>query len=131
MPRYWAMTGLHGVTIPILASRDVDETAAFYRQLGFEVVARYDQFGPPYLLLRRDDVELHFAEDANVDPAHNDGSCYLRLDDAQAVYDEWAPLRLGLDAVRPLRDTPWGMREFAVVDPSGNLLRIGTRVVER
>jgi uncharacterized glyoxalase superfamily protein PhnB len=27
---------------------------------------------------------------------------------------------------RPIKDTPWGMREFAVVDPSGNLLRIGT-----
>jgi catechol 2,3-dioxygenase-like lactoylglutathione lyase family enzyme len=123
------MTGLQGVAIPILASRNVDETAAFYGQLGFEIVAHYDQFGPPYLLLRRDDVELHFFQDPHVDPAGNDGSCYLRLDDAQAVYDEWAPL--GLDAVRPLRDTPWGMREFAVVDPSGNLLRVGTRTAER
>ena len=74
-------------------------------------------------------MELHFFQDSEVDPAHNDGSCYLRLEDAQAVYDEWEPL--GLDALRPPRDTAWGMREFAVVDPSGNLIRIGTRVVER
>jgi catechol 2,3-dioxygenase-like lactoylglutathione lyase family enzyme len=118
------MTGLHGDTIPILASRDVDETAAFYLRLGFEVVARYDDFGGPYLLLRRDEVELHFVEDADVDPARNDGACYLRVVDAQGIYDEWA--RLALDAVRPIGDKPWGMREFAVVDPSGNLLRIGT-----
>jgi hypothetical protein len=24
-----------------------------------------------------------------------------------------------------LQDKPWGMREFAVVDPDGNLVRIG------
>jgi hypothetical protein len=24
-----------------------------------------------------------------------------------------------------LEDKPWGLREFAVVDPDGNLLRIG------
>jgi catechol 2,3-dioxygenase-like lactoylglutathione lyase family enzyme len=118
------MTGLHGDTIPILASRDVDETAAFYQRLGFEVVARYDDFGGPYLLLRRDEVELHFVQDADVDPAGNDRACYLRIVDVQSVYDEWA--RLALDAVRPIEDKPWGMREFAVVDPSGNLLRIGS-----
>jgi hypothetical protein len=27
--------------------------------------------------------------------------------------------------MNPPRDEPWGMREFTVVDPSGNLLRIG------
>jgi hypothetical protein len=30
--------------------------------------------------------------------------------------------------LHPIRDTPWGMREFSVVDPSGNLIRIGTRL---
>jgi uncharacterized glyoxalase superfamily protein PhnB len=28
----------------------------------------------------------------------------------------------------PPEDKPWGMREFAVVDPDGSLLRIGTPV---
>ena len=124
-----AMASLRGATIPILASRDVEETVAFYAQLGFEVLARYDQFGPPYLLLRRDDVELHFVHTPEVEPAESAGGCYLRLDDAQAVYDDWEPLQL--PEIHPPRDTPWGMREFFMVDPSGNLIRIGTRVVER
>ena len=123
------MGSLCSETIPILASRDVDETVGFYGRLGFEVVARYDEFGPPYLLLRRDDVELHFVHTPEVHPDESTGGCYLRLLDAQAVYDEWAPL--GLHGIHPPRDTPWGMREFFVVDPSGNLLRIGTRMVER
>lgn len=123
------MASLRGATIPILASRDVEETVSFYGRLGFAVVALYDEFGPPYLLLRRDDVELHFVHTPEVDPAESSGGCYLRLDDAQAVYDDWAPLEL--PEIHPPRDTPWGMREFFVVDPSGNLLRIGTRVVDR
>ncbi len=120
------MGSLRGATIPILASRDVDETAAFYGRLGFDVVGRYQDFGPTYLVLRRDDVELHFVHSPEVDPADSAGGCYLRLDDAQGVYDDWEPLQL--PEIRPPRDTPWGMREFFLVDPSGNLLRIGTRL---
>jgi catechol 2,3-dioxygenase-like lactoylglutathione lyase family enzyme len=117
---------LRGETIPILASRDIAETVAFYERLSFAVVALYEQFGPPYLIVRRDDVELHFVHSPDIDPHASDGACYLRLADAQAVYDEWEPL--GLTEVHAPRDTPWGMREFFVVDPSGNLLRIGTRL---
>ena len=123
------MGSLTGATIPILASRDVEETAAFYGRLGFDLLARYDEFGPTYLLLGRDDVELHFVHTPEVDPDESSGGCYLRVDDAQAVYDEWASL--GLSEIRAPRDTPWGMREFFMVDPSGNLIRIGTRVAER
>ncbi len=124
MPRYWVMSSLRGATIPILASRDVDETAAFYARLGFDLRARYEDFGPAYLVLRRDDVELHFVHSQDADPADASGGCYLRLEDAQGVYDEWEPL--GLAEIRPPQDMPWGMREFFLVDPSGNLLRIGT-----
>ncbi len=124
--RYWFMGSLRGETIPILASRDIDETVDFYGRLGFAVVRVHDQFGPPYLLLRRDDVELHFVHSPDTDPQESHGGCYLRLEDAQSVYDEWAPL--DLPEVHPPRDTPWGMREFFVVDPSGNLIRIGTRL---
>ena len=120
------MGSLRGATIPILASRDVEETAGFYGRLGFELLARHDEFGPVYLRLRRDDVELHFVHTPEVGPEESSGGCYLRLDDAQAVYDEWEPL--ALPEIHPPRDTPWGMREFFLVDPSGNLIRIGTRL---
>ena len=120
------MSSLHGETIPILASRDVAETTGFYQHLGFRVVGLYEDFGPAYLLVRRDDVELHFVHAPDLDPAESHGGCYLRLVDAQGVYDEWEPL--AVPGIHPPRDTPWGMREFFLVDPSGNLLRIGTRL---
>ena len=118
------MSSLRGETIPILASRDIAETTRFYERLGFGVVNLYEDFGPAYLVVRRDDVELHFVHSPDVDPAESHGGCYLRVADAQAVHEDWE--RLGLDQMHPPRDTPWGMREFFVVDPSGNLLRIGT-----
>ena len=120
------MSSLQGQTIPILAARDIAETTGFYEGLGFAVTGLYEHFGPVYLMVRRDDVELHFVHSPDVDPAESHGGCYLRLADAQAVYEEWAPL--GLPGIHPPRDTPWGMREFFVIDPSGNLLRIGTRL---
>ena len=120
------VSSLRGETIPILASRDISETVAFYERLGFGVVRLHENFGPAYLLIRRDDVELHFVHSPEVDPAESSGGCYLRLADAQAVYDDWEPL--AVPGMHPPRDTPWGMREFFVVDPSGNLLRIGTRM---
>lgn len=120
------MGDLRGETIPILPARDIPEVIQFYGALGFATVRLYEGFGAPYLILRRDDVELHFFHSPATDPEHNHGSCYLRLLDAQAVYDEWAPA--GVAGLHPIADAPWGMREFAVVDPSGNLLRIGTRL---
>jgi hypothetical protein len=47
------------------------------------------------------------------------------------LYDEWAALGIlpdeatGSRLVAPV-DTDYGMREFAVVDRSGNLLRVGS-----
>lgn len=117
---------LRGETIPILPARDIEETIAFYGTLGFATVRLYQGFGAPYLILRRDEVELHFFHALRTDAGHNHASCYLRLLDAQAVYDEWAPA--GVAGLQPIADAPWGMREFAVVDPSGNLIRIGTRI---
>jgi catechol 2,3-dioxygenase-like lactoylglutathione lyase family enzyme len=120
------MGELRGETIPILPACDIAETVDFYGKLGFAVVRLWEGFGAPYLILRRDDVELHFFHDAGTDAKRNDHGCYLRLADAQGVYDEWAPL--GLAHLHPISDTPWGMREFSVSDPSGNLLRVGTRL---
>ena len=120
------MASLSGETIPILASRDIGETVTFYERLGFEVRGLYEAFGPAYLIVRRDDVELHFVHSPETHPHESHGGCYLRLADAQAVYDEWRAQ--GVPDLHAPKDTPWGMREFFIVDPSGNLLRIGTRL---
>jgi catechol 2,3-dioxygenase-like lactoylglutathione lyase family enzyme len=107
--------------IPILPARDLDETIAFYSRLGFELHRRYDHHG--YAIVSRGPMELHFFDHEHVDPAHSHAGCYLRVEDARAMHDEWH--RNGVERVSTLEDKPWLMREFSVVDPSGNLLRVG------
>ena len=117
--------------MPILISRDLFETLSFLERLGFENRGAAPDVWQ-YLIVGRGDVELHYVEDPSVDPLRTSAMAYVYVDDAQALYDAWAPLvtpdeatgRRIVEAV----DTDYGMREFAVVDPSGNLLRLGSRI---
>jgi hypothetical protein len=113
-----AVTDDKAVTIPVLASLDIAESAAFYgTQLGF----RTDVLGD-YMIARRDAMEIHFwlAKD-RIHPEHT--SCYIRGGQIVALYAEYKARnvpRLSDFAVRP-----WNMKEFYIHDPHGNLLRFG------
>jgi catechol 2,3-dioxygenase-like lactoylglutathione lyase family enzyme len=118
-------------SVPILPSRDLRETLAFYEALGFE-----NRGAPPeewdYLILGRGDISLHFISMPDVDPLSTAASCYLYVDDADALHAAWAATVVpdpptGSRVVPPVT-TDYGMREFAVVDRSGNLIRVGTQV---
>lgn len=115
--------------VPILLSRDLRETLAFFERLGFE-----NRGAPPeewgYLIIGRGTAELHFTEDLSVDPLRTSSMCYLYVDDAERVYEDWADAvdpepATGSRIVAPVT-TDYGMREFAVVDRSGNLVRVGS-----
>src|SRR5918995_1759165 len=115
--------------VPILPSRDLRETLAFYERLGFE-----NRGAPPeqwnYLIIGRGGIHLHFYGDSEVDPLTTAASCYLYVDDADRVHSEWAALvepdvATGSRLVPP-EDAEYGMREFALVDRSGNLIRVGS-----
>ncbi|WP_225042937.1 bleomycin resistance protein [Xanthomonas campestris] len=113
-------------TIPILPSRSIAQTLTFYRALGFTGDAHPHDAG--YAILRRGDVELHFFAHPDLDPAACYAGCYLRVTDVDAVYAAMRAAALparGIPRIDPVGDKSWGMREFAIVDESGNLLRIG------
>ncbi len=101
----------------------MDETLAFYDRLGFRVRARFGEYGGEYASVVRGDLELHFFEHPEIDPLTTYGGCYLRVMDVDALYAELQGENL--ERMSKLEDKPWGLREFAVVDPSGNLLRMG------
>lgn len=113
--------------IPILPCRDLDETLSFYVSLGF--VLEFEQIEPDvYAILRLEDAEIHFFGHPALDPAASIAGCYLRVSDADGVYGWWSPLGLpsqGIPRLDPIADRPWGMREFALIDPNGNLVRVG------
>ncbi|WP_244178768.1 bleomycin resistance protein [Streptomyces rubellomurinus] len=115
--------------VPVLPSRDLDETLAFYGRLGFE--PRGTWLADGYAIVVRGSVELHFRYDPRVDPLATAGSCYVHVEDADALHRAWARIGVPADEATGSRlteptDTPYRMREFALVDRSGNLLRIGS-----
>jgi catechol 2,3-dioxygenase-like lactoylglutathione lyase family enzyme len=113
------------IAIPILPCRSLNDTLDFFRRLGFE--GRIHSHGD-YAILARGTVELHFFTHRDLRPAESSAMCYIRVSDVQSVYRAFESAQLpqkGIPRMAALEDKPWGMREFAVVDPDGNLIRIG------
>ncbi|MGB7242901.1 MAG: VOC family protein [Sulfitobacter sp.] len=111
---------------PILPSSNFEKTKVFYTALGFEVAGEYSEQG--YLILTRDDVEIHFFRFPGHVPQASDHGAYLRVKDANALSAEFEKLRLPKDDIPRFvkaEDKPWGVCELIIVDTDGNLLRIG------
>jgi catechol 2,3-dioxygenase-like lactoylglutathione lyase family enzyme len=117
--------------VPVLPSKDLEETLSFYSRLGFELrgepIEKYR-----YLIIGRGSIELHFYDAPDVDPLTTDAGCYIRVRSADMLHREWDQIGVPTDPATGSRlisptDTDYGLREFALVDKSGNLLRIGSR----
>jgi catechol 2,3-dioxygenase-like lactoylglutathione lyase family enzyme len=107
------------MAIPILPVRDLQEAGSFWSRAGLEVQV-YDA---GYAFVLSDGHEhVHLALHPSVDPATNLSACYVHVADVDGWHDRLADAGL---PVTPVRDEPWGMTEFRVHDPSGNLVRIG------
>jgi hypothetical protein len=118
--------------VPILPSRNLNETLAFYERLGFQ-----NRGAPPeewnYLIIGRGGIELHFFAMPDVDPLTTSAGCYMRVDDADSLYRDWDATGVATERETGSRlmapnDTEYGMREFALVDRSGNLIRVGSPI---
>ena len=117
-----------GIAIPILPARDLVETRAFYEALGFQARGWWPEEFGGYASLVRGDITVHFFAYADVSPYTNYAQCYWRVKDVDSLYAEFQKAELpgsGVPRMDTLHNKPWGMREFAIVDPSGNLIRIG------
>lgn len=116
-----------GIAFPILPARDLVETRAFYERLGFEAPGWWpDTFG--YAILRQGDLAMHFFLFPELSPLDNYAQCYWRVEDVDALYRHALTLGLpnaGTPRLDAVEDKPWGMREFAIIDPNGNLIRVG------
>jgi hypothetical protein len=106
------------MAVPVLATSDLDRTAAVYGAAGFEVTGRHDG----YLVMHAGPVELHFAQDAETSA----GACYLHVADVAALR-ELLEATVAASA-GPLADTDYGLREFTLTDADGNRVRFGSPV---
>lgn len=114
---------------PILPAHDVPSTRAFYESLGFKAGYHHNR----YEILRRGRLVVHLEQTDDLDPARNTFSCYWRVADADLLYREFVALGLpstGLPRLTAPQDESWGMREFTLKDPAGNLIRVGHELAE-
>jgi catechol 2,3-dioxygenase-like lactoylglutathione lyase family enzyme len=110
---------------PLFPAADVETSAAWYRdKLGFNVGNLYPDHG--YAILLRDDIEIHLWK-CNDPKVAEMTSAYIRPDDIDAVHASMQGAAEGGRISAPL-DREWGMREFYVWDPDGNLLKFGVPV---
>ncbi len=109
---------------PKLPMRDKAITRNYYiNQLGFREFGSADFEG--YLMMEKDQVQIHFFEFKALDPAENDGQVYIRTDDIEALYQWMTSKHICIHPAGHLQVKPWGQKEFSLLDPDNNLLTFG------
>lgn len=108
------------LAVAIIPCLDLDQSQAFYELLGFTVRSNYESHG--YRIMEHaDGASLHLTRALTgwVNAEQNAHGLYLYTDDVDA---------LGKQFGRLAELKPWGLREFALSDPNGMLVRIGSFV---
>jgi catechol 2,3-dioxygenase-like lactoylglutathione lyase family enzyme len=114
------LTAIH----PKLPMRNKAATRDYYiHQLGFKDIGLVDYEG--YLMLAKDDIEIHFFEFKTLDPKENYGQVYIRVNNIDELYQSFLDRQIAIHPNDPLQVKPWGQKEFSLLDPDNNLLTFG------
>jgi catechol 2,3-dioxygenase-like lactoylglutathione lyase family enzyme len=114
-------------TVPIVSVDDLAAALDHYQgALGFK---RDWTWGEPATLagLYRDRIELQLAQRGKLGPPGT-SHVYLRGSGVDALFEELHAA--GVEILEPIADRPYGLRDFAVLDPSGNRLDFGAPLGE-
>jgi catechol 2,3-dioxygenase-like lactoylglutathione lyase family enzyme len=113
--------------IPKLPMRDKAASKDFYlNQLGFKEFGNSDY--PAYLMVEKDNLQIHFFEFRQLDPKENYGQVYIRTNDIDSLYQQMLDKNLTIHPAGDLQIKPWGQKEFSMLDPDNNLLTFGQGV---
>lgn len=104
--------------IPKLASLDIERSLAFFERLGFWRRGSY----PDYGIVERDGVQIHFwlCTDARIP---KETACRIAVEGIEQLFEEFSAQQV----VHPngkLARKPWGVWEFSILDPDGNLVTL-------
>lgn len=114
------------VTRPILPSADLAATSRFWSRLGFAEIGLW----PGEYLIVRDphDIELHFWHNRKVSRWTNDVACWVGFaspEQVRALYAIWSTVPIETPAVLNPPRAQGHLVEFQLIDPHGNLVRVG------
>lgn len=102
--------------------RDISLTKDFYLSiLGFEERGDYGD----YLIVGKDNIEIHFFQFKKLNPKENYGQVYIRTNSIEKLYQELLARKVAIHPNGQLETKPWGQSEFSLLDPDHNLLTFG------
>lgn len=108
---------------PKLPMRNKAVTKQFYtEQLGFTI---WGGDYPDYLMVERDNLQIHFFEFKTLDPRKNYGQVYIRTSAIHALHQSFLDRGVKIHPGGPLALKAWGQYEFSILDPDHNLLTFG------
>ena len=112
--------------VPVLTVNDLQKAIAFYSsKLGFEVGWQWGD-PPSYASVCRDHVEINLS----LEPlgSHRFSKTYLVVEHVELIYQLW--VAKGVEPVEPIGNREYGMRDFAIKDPFGNIICVGESLAE-
>ena len=109
---------------PKLPMRNKNKTRDFYlNKLNFQEFGAADYEG--YLMVKKDNIQIHFFEFKDLTPNENYGQVYIRLNDIGNYYQTLLDNKIFIHPNGLLQNKPWGQKEFSILDPDNNLLTFG------
>lgn len=112
---------------PKLPMRDKNVTREFYiNKLGFKEFGSADFEG--YLMIEKDQIQIHFFEFKKLDPKENYGQVYIRTDNIEKIYQSLLSNKTSIHPNGKLEIKPWAQKEFSILDPDSNLLTFGQSI---
>lgn len=110
--------------VPILSVTHLEDALKYYEQvLGFQI--GWEWGDPPHRAsVCRDHVEVNLSQSSEANPRIS--KVYFQMSGVDAFYRriEGAGAKISV----PLGDRAYGMRDFRIVDPSGNELSFGEAI---
>jgi len=114
------LTAIH----PKLPMRNKAITRDYYlNKLNFAEFGSADFEG--YLMLQKDNIQIHFFEFQDLNPQENYGQVYIRSSDIDKFYQSLLDKKINIHPNGPLELKAWGQKEFSLLDPDNNLLTFG------
>lgn len=112
---------------PKLPMHDKAATRKFYStMLGFHEIGSADFDG--YLMMQRDQIQIHFFEFKGLKPKENYGQVYIRTNDIDTLYQSLLDNKTRIHPNGHLQIKPWGQKEFSILDSDNNLLTFGQSI---
>ena len=109
---------------PKLPMRDKNATIDFYlNKLGFKIYGSPDHEG--YLMVEKDQIQIHFFEFKGLNPKENYGQVYIRTNAIDDFYKALITNQVRIHPNGMLELKAWGQKEFSILDPDNNLITFG------